>query len=432
MNALIVAVLLFAPQGDQIGTYAQELAAAKRAGYPVSPADMKRPPIPESENAAPLYVQFAAALKSRPLSPNDWDVLMAVMGERPTSQQIDRARSLLASRKSELALVHRICGLPKCQFDRDWSRGPGMLFPEYSNMRSAARLLMAEGGVLLRDGHPQQAVDTIAMGFRIAEHAQKDSVLIGHLVAIAIDAITLRGMEIALTEAWRAPGMPDAVRKAIETKWRPRSLAESLRGEIVMEVQSLAMIRNQGISAVRELTDGTPETRGPAKKMTPAEKRRFDAEMDSSGAHLVHLLVSLANAADKPFPQASQTFKGIADAVENRKDLPLVAILVPVFRTAPEHRARVQAKAEVMRAAAAAFAWKQKHNSFPASLSLAMNPAPLDPFDLRALRYRQAGHGFTVFSIGRTGKFAGEPRNRREARTEAYYSFPMPLLPPEK
>src|SRR5437588_1996068 len=51
-----------------------ELAAAKREGLPLTPADLRpKPPVPDSQNAAPLYRRIDVALRSLPKAAQDAD-----------------------------------------------------------------------------------------------------------------------------------------------------------------------------------------------------------------------------------------------------------------------------------------------------------------------------------------------------------------------
>jgi hypothetical protein len=429
----LAALMAPCPDRDQVGTYAEELAAAKRAGLPLNAADLKRPHISESENAASLYRRLDAIQKARPERYADVDEIMAVLRPTPPiAKQIARSRHLLAARKTELTLIHEAVSRRRCDFRRDWSLGPNLMFPELSRMRSAVRLLAGESGLMLRDGRPVDAVRNMALGFRIAEHANNDGFLIGHLVAIAIDAITFRGLETILYSAGSLPGVAEAVTASIDKLWKPRSLADGLKSEIVMQRSAMNLVRGQGLSALRQLTSGDEpdlDKNHKPKPVSESEKRLVGQTLESSGAYLLHITRVLTAVADSPYPQAQPIFERISVEVDAIKDphLMLVAVLSPALDQMPANRSRGIAKAQVIRASASVLKWKQSHGSFPDNLGQAFPSPPTDPFNLRPLNYAKTGSGFVVYSVGATGHFDGNPRDKRQRNVESVFRYPDTL-----
>src|SRR5690242_16576328 len=95
--------------------YAVELARARAAGLLTRPSDLKRPTVPEAQNAAPLYRELDARVKAgRPASQND-NAITAILGRtRPTEAQIARARDLLRERADLLLLIHKAAARRSC------------------------------------------------------------------------------------------------------------------------------------------------------------------------------------------------------------------------------------------------------------------------------------------------------------------------------
>jgi len=436
MNVLVLCLALLRPaQDDSIGSYAQELAATRRAGLPTTPADMKRAPIPRSENAAPLYVKLAAMLKARPESNEEDDRITAIKRTaHPTAEQMARARAVLNARRKELALIREIAARPLCRFDRDWSLGPAMQFSELSSMRAAARLLAGESTLLLREGRPLDAIRDMASGFTIASHANQDNMVIGYLVGVAVDAITVRTLGNFLGDAGFEPGVASAVQSAIQNSRHPLSLVDAMRTETLMQIGAAKLVRGKGMAELRQLTTGDeprPALSGKRHQITPSEHRLVEETLDRSGAYLLHKQREIVSAIALPYPAAKAIFERIDREVEAIRDphLLLVPAVLPVFARLPFTYARYQAKAAVVTVAAAVLDWKTKHGAYPDNLGQAMNPAPTDPFDLKPLRYRQQADGFVVYSVGETGEFDGNARDQRQYNMESVFRYPAPPFP---
>jgi hypothetical protein len=271
----------------------------------------------------------------------------------------------------------------------------------------------------------------MARGFKIARHANAGQTFIAHLVAVAIDAITLAGMERILYQAGDQPGVAAEVRSLIENSFAPPSLAEALRGELVMGLATIDDVRKGGLSALASATSTSASAPAPsAKPMTPEERKKFYETMDLNAAALIRAMRIAYPAADGPFPSARQVLERASVIPGNGKDprYAMMAILLPLYAKSADKRAMATAKAQVCRAAAAILAWKRSHGSFPDSLKQAVGQQVVDPFDMRPLRYRRLAGRFFVWSVGENGKFGGLTGSRKDYRQQAVFQWPMPEM----
>ena len=92
------------------------------------------------------------------------------------------AQSLLAARRGELGVLEEAVKRPKCWFDRNWSDGPGVLLPEYADMKEAAKLLAIRGSVAANRGDWASALADVGRVFVIARHAGTEPHVISRLV----------------------------------------------------------------------------------------------------------------------------------------------------------------------------------------------------------------------------------------------------------
>lgn len=402
-------------------SYAEAKASAKKEGLPITPANLAQPAVPNSENAAPVYRQLTKLLTAKPISSDN--IVARVTGKRmPDAAQIAQIRTELKARTDVLALVHKAAARPKCNFDRDYSLGPKLMFPEYAKMRAAIRTLTAESAVLLADGKPFDAIKNQTLGFNIARHAASDHTIISYLVAIAIDSITLHGLERILYAAGDKPGVAAAVEEAIAANWHPHSFKQALGGEAVLLIRLQDNLNKEGPEYDSDIATAYKQV-----KQKHAGAQDWQPFLDANGAYMLDVVRATRKAAADPYPTALPTLRGIETAVQNDKSNPHLFgnILTPVYTQALNKNASDEARVSVVRCAASVLAWRQTHGALPKSLSEAMLKVPRDPYDGKPLRYRLVGSGFVVYSVGPTGKFDGGTPAKKPDANEGCFWYPM-------
>ena len=389
----------------------EEIKLLRRAGLPTSPEELQPALPPPDKNAAPLYRQLAALVKTKPVSEAD---KIAVEGHGDGVLKPEAARRLteaLQHRADIGELVHKAALRPKCVFDRDWSVGPAAPFPEADAVRLAARWLSAESALQLYRGETLSAVKTAALGFRLGAHMAQSTDLVPYLVANATDATTLGAMKRILYAAGDRPGVAAAVQHAVETEWRPHSLARALQGEVILPLVELEKDRKAGPAAYEKALaadrrQGVPET----ARLTEDDRSHWDRFVDRRKAAALRIVRETAAVADRPYSEASLALASVSSELDTHRQDPAflsAAEVFPVYEQAVKKHAQLQARVATVEAAAAALNWKAGHGSLPPSLASAMPRPPADPFDGRPLRYKREGNGFLVYSVGPTGKFDG-------------------------
>jgi len=407
---------------------AEEIKLMQRQGLPTTPAALQAPLPPADRNAAPLYQQLDALLKAKPAVGDD-KIATDGVGRRPlTAEQATKLRLAFQNRADIGRLIHQAVARPECVFTRDWTQG--VYLPEYARMRLAARWLSAESALQLYDNEPIEAVKTEALGFRLADHATKVPTLDAHLVSIAIDAITLAGMERILYAAGDRPGVAAAVQHAIETERHDHSLAHALHGEIVFPLVEMEKDRNSGPKAYEKLLHMIVDADAlPAPALSPEDRQNWNAFINRSEIAMIHSLHVMIAAADKPYPEASPAFQNVHSNLQaHQQDAAYTPELTvfPVYEQALKKSGQISAKATTVRAGAALCAWKAQHGAFPEKLEKAMPKVPRDPFDGKLLRYRKEGAGFVVYSVGPTARFDGGSPAVKPDAMESVFRYPLP------
>ncbi len=409
--------------------YLREIEITRAAGLPVTASDMKRPPIPESENAAPLYLELVELLKKKPLAKPDEDKVIKLSSSGPLSvEDLEAGRKVLLSRSDISDLVHRAVLRQDCDFDRDYSLGPALPTPEYAKMRSAARWIAGEAALLTHDGKPLEAIDHAALGFTIGRQVVKDRTLIAYLVSANIDITSLEVMQTVLYLAGDQPGIAAAARHSLANNWKFHSLAKAMHGEVVMQTVILDNFRKYGPRYGKALA-GEDDSEPSAITGIGQAAVNWPLFLDNNGITLLTNTREVIGLADRPYLEAHPRLVSMRDALEiSGPNAMLAKILFPVYVNVVTKPASLSAKVRIVDASAALLEWKTKHGAFPQRLEQAVNPALIDPFDLKPLRYRKKGSGFVVYSVGETGQFDGNAKDKKQYNREAVFQYPAPAF----
>ncbi|MCX6378402.1 MAG: hypothetical protein NT023_02845, partial [Armatimonadetes bacterium] len=212
---------------DRAKSFAQDLAAAKRAGIPTTPQELQAPLPPPNQNAAPLYTELARILEAKPLSKDHKIIEYSAYRGVLSSEQFERLRRALKSRFDVVSLVHQAVARPQCVFARDWAMPYYVPEPETTAMRFAARLIAAESQLMTHDGKALEATRHLALNFKIARHAAFDGTM-GYTVANSIDNMTLFGFRRMLYLSGSGVKTIEAVQSSVENHYAPPALSRRL------------------------------------------------------------------------------------------------------------------------------------------------------------------------------------------------------------
>jgi len=175
-----------------------------RAGVPRTWAEAAPPDVPDNKNAVALCLR---AYDSLNWGPRDQMAVREFMSNRPQTggRQAYRAqvRRLLARNSSALALIKQASTAPQCRFAAKWPRTPYIAvddggFRGHLAMRGSARLLAADAMLAAEQGDMQYAVESCRAGVRLSARVTSDPAIISFLVGIAMESISLRGLQEVL------------------------------------------------------------------------------------------------------------------------------------------------------------------------------------------------------------------------------------------
>jgi hypothetical protein len=291
--------------------------------------------------------------------------------------------------------------------------------------------------VLAKDDHFPEAVANVACGFRVAEHAASDPVLIAWLVAIVSEQFALSGMEQILYLAGPDAAVAERVRETIDAR-RPRlDLARTLRGEVGFVTVEIETTRRGGPQELHDMlaffdldwnTDPPRQRPVRGRAFTAGEKRFISNLLDAMEADVLRRARRAIAGAGRPYADRAALYRELAN-VPRPEHNPVTAVsenLIPLFGSADEGGMRVRALEEAIMAGAALLAFKARRGAFPASMRAALPQSPLDPFTGQPLQYRREGEGFVVYSVGADGKFDGGRPGTPRTPGQVLFRYPRP------
>jgi hypothetical protein len=152
------------------------LASARAETGPIL-LEMMPPPVPEQDNAAPIYRQAFAALTPADQVPGPWRYWAyrwTVPGQPPLDPKEKELRIFLQRQEKGLALLKKAAAMPGCSFG---TRPEQWLEPEtwktendLGHMGHAARILALDAWVRTVDGDTRTALENIKTLLSMARH----------------------------------------------------------------------------------------------------------------------------------------------------------------------------------------------------------------------------------------------------------------------
>lgn len=405
ITALTLASAALADAPTPAARYDSVIANLKAAGIATTLADIYPASAPDDQNAAPLYAKMASSTADQ--SEND---ALAVLGASPTDSDWAKAQAFVDGNAKLIDLVHKAAAMPDCVVPgRANAPDPAaILFPEFAPMRRAVRILAVESAVEAHDGHGVDAVENAVLGFKIADQAYQEPNLIGWLVGVACDAVTVRNIEHIMTMNSGDPAVLSAASTTLSA-WRPHKLFAAFSGETAFAAVEIASMQKSDYHALVDLASGEESDVPPSLRTAahnPAAWRDF---VDENGVTLLGYYKNIIDAADDPYPASSKELQAIDNEIGSAKgdQYTLTRIMCPAFTKVVDKQAQIEATVDVAQACAALLAYRDANGSYPGSLSQAMPTVPVDPFDGQAIGYRPDGQGFVLYSAGSKGQYAG-------------------------
>jgi hypothetical protein len=351
------------------------------------------PPIPEAENAAPLYDLFRAQFKAA-ATPGDAEILSRSLDGSP------ELAAYLQRQQKTLEVLRRAADRPGCRFEQDYSKLDfGALIPRFHSFKEGALLLRLAAITESAAGDADLALADCRRMYALAGHSQSPPALVSNLVADAIDAVASHTVVRVLPRlATRAQldrfTAPDPL-------VLPEHFGRALRSEEAF-----------GLAGLCDIADGKPDITGRVAGYGALWPLWLHEDVRSYR----DLMQRMQQLAQQPYYQASAELKqvpgraGIRRTDEGEEVVgagygPLTRIIVPALDSVFRNMAKEQATRTAVVVACAATRYRLDHGDYP-SAAAALVPdylaaIPADPFDGHALRWKKSGDGSVViYSVG--------------------------------
>lgn len=371
----------------------KEIAKARKAGLPMSISEIKiTPPKPE-DNAEPFYRILTNKINKQETS--EGDVEKRSRHLLSGKDDLAKVNTWLQQHHTLIQTAHKAASKPH-YYEKHKQDPLGMIdYYEASGIRRACRLLSIESTAMAKSGNAIKAVDNVSSGFKIANHAHEDIGIAPWIVSVACTQITLQTLQNILIISHGDPKVAAEINKVIDNDCHTYSLSNAFKTELAIQTAIMDTIRKS-------------EPKKIGFKGDSFEKRLLNSLVESNGAILITNMRVMVNVADLPYPQSKNQAYRINSELRSHSDIYIIAKIFDIHPTkAIDKQTDIIAKMRVLHTAADLFIYKSKHGSFPDRLEQAIPNPPLDPFDLKPLRYRKEGKGFVVYSIGETLKYDG-------------------------
>ncbi len=376
-------------------------AALETDGRPMQAADVIPAPIPDAENAGPLFVAAAAPLKERAAGIKDLLDRLHSLSRRFMDDSIDQEelelfKGYLAQDvvKASLELFEQALQRPSCRFKRDYDKGlRGNLF-ESRDVRSLLRIRRAK--IRLEAGAEAEGVneswDKVFMQFRLAEALRHDPILGSQTTRYGMARTGCR-----FAQDLCATNPPDA--------------------RAYQRLQQILLALDDVTPMLRAL-DGERLLKGEWFFNLPTDKMYETLSQDESGGgnalfriffvyvkfkprlvadHAAYLEMMLKEAQFLQAPYEPDIRPAFRDLVNKSY---LTRQMRPWVDHAKQWQCRTAAHARITRAGLALLKYKQVHGAYPASLDALDLEGLTDPFSQKPLFYHAAGESFSIYSVG--------------------------------
>lgn len=195
--------------------FQEQLRLARQEGIPTSAAEFaaRIKPVPPEQNGAQFYRELVKLRGELPKDPINYCPIR--------DASLARDKRFVASTVRLYNIIDEATKRPHCWFDRDWSQGYAVLFPEYAYIKNAAKLLMIRGSVEASEGNSIAAVRDVNELFAMGRHLDEDPAAIAYLVHIAVIQIAAQTVSTWSMEHRNEPAYKKLLQRAIEELPRP-------------------------------------------------------------------------------------------------------------------------------------------------------------------------------------------------------------------
>jgi hypothetical protein len=390
--------------------------------------------IPPEENAATYYNKAFELMKDFPDEETFTRGLRII--EQGWKEEDKELEELLKANGPAFVEFRKGAAKEKCQFISGEITYE-TLVPHLGKARTLARLVVLEARLFQRNGDLEKALANCLDAIELAHDLGKDRLVISKLVDTALFFIAEDALlGLVRDERLTAQLARSALKGLLELERKAVSLKEALMGEMALFVPSLRRL----LAEIRQGTQSeiSQEPRiGEIKQIMShiAANRELSEQMLSEynllSKQYIEEIISFVEQGQyseiSPFSHAffreirSETTPHMQAILSGRDTRPetiakvVGTLLLPALSRFPNEVAKGEARSRGITALFAIRLFEMEKGHLPQSLDELvpeyLENVPLDPFDLKPLRYRKREGKWVIYSIGPDGKDDGGVRN---------------------
>lgn len=381
-----------------------QIDAIRAAGQPSTPAELDAwyPAVPPERNAALLVLNALDGARETDSS------RLPHLGDPWTPEHLAWAevqRPRVAGIRSNLAVALR---LTEARYPLNLTQSITTLpLRHLAPVKGGATTLGFWARHSAWTGKPDEAVDALLDGIRLARTLDREPLLISELVRVACLSIVSRAAEDALTATPLPPARLAELQTAFSSAAEHNGMIRALAGERVFTSEVFRLSPSQ----IAQLNAGVPATPSNGAQtlqtLTATAYRLSGAEQSDHQFYLETMreFLRCASLDGKERLRATEELQTNFMEGSKRWNRMRSRAFVPALFNVVAKAARNQATLRCTVAALAVERYRADHNgALPANLdALVPNylPAvPLDPMDDKPLKFRPLEKGFVVYSIG--------------------------------
>ncbi|MBI4660999.1 MAG: ABC transporter permease [Verrucomicrobia bacterium] len=416
----------------------EHLAGLQKAGQPVSEPDLAtwHPPIPIQENAAAVVARATAFLYGSqwlpvPLRTNLPGLMRTEWVARTApipSEQKEAMAAYVTSNRVALAILREAVNLRKSRYDSAWSRTQINMWGPFGRVHEIMQLLRLEAVWHSEEDRPEQAIQSLTTLLALTRSLAAEPLLSARYPMNNGLSGAAQVMEHLLTRhALSDRQLQDLSNRMQELEF-PNGLWRALAGHRYLQLAFHEMPPQRLLAVSMGVT--------PAPNWMTLGMGVLQGLYSSSGLRDRDLLIFLQTmdryleVAQLPFPESFPKAHQLPGPPDNYRGLPfrLMRQLLPSLPSVLVLEAEKEARRRALLAALALERWRLKNqNRLPETLQQLVpdysSRVPIDPFDLKPLRYKRLERGYVIYSVGFDGKDDGGRAPERRGKSQTDLTF---------
>jgi len=395
----------------------QTMAQQKAEGRALTIAEIRPVPIPDDQNAAPLFQKAGEMLgpyiHDRPVLPIAPAIkeLSDLINSNATADistwpiaHREKLPGLIQSPEMQqlFTILAEASQKPGYNSNLKYEDGPGMLLPNLGKIRQIARFLSIKAELAAQTGNTAEAFATILEGLKLVDLLKQEPVLVTQLVRIACDKI-----------------MIDCLERMADKTDIPADQARDLIAELAQHTDSAPWIQAMdgervGIglwcfqtlwrSSFRDFNPLLSTEMNIPRWLGWGLKYPYAPILKKDFTVYLKLISQVQDYYKAPYWETAKTIRNHPTNQQIPPYCIMTRLLLPGLDKIATKNAEHDALIKVARAGLGLKLFKQKNGAYPDTLEKLtpefLENIPVDPFTGKALIYRKADAGFTLYSLG--------------------------------